>query len=278
VVGGLVLACLVLITISFRSPTSGPVHGVETAGATVLRPFEVAAERIARPFEDVYGYFRGLVHAKRENGRLRAELDSLRQQSIQSQADREDNVKFRALLRFIEGPRFPQDYSPVNGRVISAAPSDFNQQVLISVGSGDGVRRDAPVVTQDGLVGRVTDLTGSAARVMLITDEESAVPALDQNTGALGLARVGQRQGQLILDRVPKEQAVNSGDLIVTAGRQSKQYPSLFPRGIVIGKVTNVGQTDTASFKSIQIEPDVNFGSLDLVTVLATKKRVPQAP
>jgi len=273
-----VLACLVLITISFRSPTSGPLHGVETAGATVLRPFEVAAERIARPFEDVYGYFRGLVHAKRENGRLRAELDRLRQQSIQSQADREDNVKFRALLRFIEGPRFPQDYSPVNGRVISAAPSDFNQQVLISVGSDHGVRRDAPVVTQDGLVGRVTDLTGSAARVMLVTDEESAVPALDQKTGAVGLVRVGQRQGQLILDRVPKEQAVSEGDLIVTAGTQSKAYPSLFPRGIVIGKVTSVGQTDTASFKSIQVEPFVNFGSLDQVTVLVTRKRIPQAP
>jgi rod shape-determining protein MreC len=278
VVGALVLVSLVLITISFRSPTSGALHGVESAGATVMRPFEVAAERIARPFEDVYGYFAGLVHAKSENAHLRSELDSLRQEMIQSQSAQQDNTKFRGLLKFIEGPRFPQDYSAVNGRIISAAPSDFNQQVLISVGSGNGVRRDAPVVTQDGLVGRVTDLTGSAARVMLITDEESAVPALDQRTGATGLARVGQRQGQLILDRVPKEQAVNEGDLIVTAGTQSKQYPSLYPRGIVVGKVTSVGQTDTATFKAIQLQPFVDFGSLDVVTVLVPKKRVPQAP
>jgi rod shape-determining protein MreC len=218
------------------------------------------------------------VHAKSENAHLRSELDSLRQEMIQSQSAQQDNTKFRGLLKFIEGPRFPQDYSAVNGRIISAAPSDFNQQVLISVGSGNGVRRDAPVVTQDGLVGRVTDLTGSAARVMLITDEESAVPALDQRTGATGLARVGQRQGQLILDRVPKEQAVNEGDLIVTAGTQSKQYPSLYPRGIVVGKVTSVGQTDTATFKAIQLQPFVDFGSLDVVTVLVPKKRVPQAP
>src|SRR5205823_11791311 len=67
VVGVLVLLSLVLITISFRQPTTGTLHGVQGAGATVLRPFEVAAERVARPFQDVYGYFHGLVHAKREN-------------------------------------------------------------------------------------------------------------------------------------------------------------------------------------------------------------------
>ena len=64
------MLALILITISFREPASGPLHGVQSAGATVLRPFEVAAERVARPFRDVYGYFAGLVHVKQENARL----------------------------------------------------------------------------------------------------------------------------------------------------------------------------------------------------------------
>ena len=55
------LLSLLLITLSFREPTTGALHGVQSAGATVLRPFEVGAERIARPFRDTYGYFRGLV-------------------------------------------------------------------------------------------------------------------------------------------------------------------------------------------------------------------------
>jgi len=278
VVGALVLVSLVLITISFREPTSGPLHSVEAAGATVLRPFEVGAERIARPFEDVYGWFRGLVHARRENNRLRLEVDQLRQRVIQAESAEQQNLNFRALLRFIDGPRFPHDYSPVNARVISEPPSEFDQRVVISAGSDNGIVRDTPVVTQDGLVGRVTDLTGTAAQVTLITDDESAVPAIDQQTGATGLVRLGQGQGQLILDRVSKDKDVRPGDRIVTAGTRSKQYPSLFPRGIPVGYVGSVGQTDTAVFKAIQVQAYVNFGSLDAVTALVTKKQVPKAP
>jgi rod shape-determining protein MreC len=278
VVGVLVLASLVLITVSFRSPTSGALHGVESAGATVLRPFEVGAERLARPFEDVYGYFSGLVHAKSENKQLRSDLDQVRQQVIEYQSAYQENVQLRKLLHYIDGPRFPTDYSPVVARIISRAPSEFDQQVVISAGSSSGIRQDSPVVTGDGLVGRVTDLNGGAAQVTLITDDESAVPARDQRTGAIGLVRVGPREGQLILDRVPKEMNVQSGDVITTAGTRSKQFPSLFPRGIAIGQVVSVGQTDTAPYKSIQIQPYVDFGSLDSVIALVTKKRVPVAP
>ena len=278
VVGGLIVLSLVLITVSFRQPTSGALHGVESAGATVLRPFEVGAERIARPFRDVYGYFRGLVHAKRENTRLRAELDRARQELIQSGSAQQENVQLRKQLHYVDSPQFPADYSPVNARIISRQPSDFEQQVVISAGSNQGIGRDTPVVTQDGLVGRVTQVTGSAAQVTLITDEESAVQAVDQRTGAIGLVRHGEGQGQMILDRVGKDQDVQAGDVIVTAGTQSKQFPSLFPRNIPIGFVVNVGQTDTASYKSVQIQPYVNFGSLDSVVALVTTKHVPVAP
>jgi len=278
VVGVLVLLSLVLITISFRQPTTGALHGVQSAGASVLRPFEIGAERLAHPFQDVYGYFRGLVHAKRENKQLRNQLDRARQELIQQQSAYQDNVRFRALLRYIDNPQFPSDYSPVVTRIMSRPESEFAQQVVISAGSDSGIRRDTPIVTNDGLVGRVTDLNGGAAQVTLITDDESAVQASDQKTRAIGLVRLGQGQGQLILDRVAKNQNVEVGDVIVTAGTRSKQFPSLFPRGIPIGQVVSVGQTDTAPYKAIQIQPYVDFSSLDSVIALVTKKRIPKAP
>jgi rod shape-determining protein MreC len=276
-VGGLVLLSLILITISFRQPTGGVLHRVEAAGATVLRPFEVAAERVARPFRDVYGYFAGLVHVKDENSRLKQEVNQLRQQALQGESAQQQNRDLRAQLRFIDSPLFPSDYSAVNTRIISWA-TEFDQQVMIAAGSDSGIVQDTPIVTRDGLVGRVTDVTGSGAQVTLLTDENSAVPARDEKTGAIGLVRHGQGEGSLLLDFVRKEANIKEGDVIVTAGRVSSKYPSLFPGGIQIGVVTSVGQSDTALYKQIQIEPYVDFSTLDAVTALITHKQTPKGP
>ena len=276
-VAGLVVLSLILITISFREPTTGALHGVQGAGATVLRPFEVGAERVARPFRDVYGYFAGLVHVKRENSRLRAQVNELRQNALLGEAARAQNVRLRSQLKFEDSPLFPSDYSPVNTRIIGWR-TEFDQQVVIAAGRNDGIRLETPVVTSDGLVGSVTQVTGDSALVTLLTDESSAVQARDQKTGAFGLVRHGQGQGSLIVDLVTKDKQVDRGDVIVTAGTRSKQYPSLFPADIPIGIVTSVGQSDTAPYKQIQIQPFVDFTSLDAVTALITKKRIPQSP
>jgi rod shape-determining protein MreC len=277
VVGALVLLSLVLITISFRSGSGGAVHRIEGAGATVLRPFEVAAERVARPFRDVYGYFAGLVHVKRENSRLKQQVNELRQQALQGQSAQEQNRALRAQLKFVDSPLFPADYAPVNTRILSWS-SEFEQQVVIAAGSDRGIKQDTPIVTRDGLVGRVTALTGSEAQVTLLTDENSAVPVRDQKTGAVGLLRHGQSEGSLVLDFVRKEANVQVGDVIVTSGTRSAKYPSLFPGAILIGVVTSVGQSDTALYKQIQIDPYVDFSGLDAVTALITHKRTSKAP
>ena len=274
---GLVVLSLVLITISFRESANGPLSGVQGAGATVLRPFEVAAERVARPFRDVYGYFAGLVHVKRENARLKAEVNDLRQKALRGEGAVAQNEKLRAEMNFIDSPLFPSDYSPVNTRIIGWQ-TEFDEQVMIAAGRNAGIRQETPVVTSDGLVGSVTKVTGDSALVTLLTDESSAVQARDQDSGAFGLVRRGQGEGSLIVDRVTKDKQVSPGDVIVTAGTRSKQYPSLFPAGIPIGVVTSVGQSDTAPFKQIQIDPFVDFSALDAVTALITKKTIPQAP
>jgi rod shape-determining protein MreC len=277
VVAGLVVLALILITISFRESSSGPLHGVQSAGATVLRPFEVAAERVARPFRDVYGYFAGLVDVKSENKRLRAEVNQLRQKALLGEAARAQNARLRQQLKFVDSPLFPSDYTAVNTRIIGWR-SEFDERVVIAAGRDDGIHQETPVVTSDGLVGSVTQVTGSAALVTLLTDESSAVQARDQDTGAFGVVQHGEGEGSLIVDRVTKDKRVAEGDVIVTAGTRSKQYPSLFPPGIPIGVVISVGQSDTAPYKQIQIQPFVDFTSLDAVTALITRKQNPKSP
>jgi rod shape-determining protein MreC len=277
IVGGLVVLSLILITISFREPASGPLHGVQATGATVLRPFEIAAERVARPFRDVYGYFADLVHVKRENDRLKEQVNRLRQQALLGESARAQNNEFREQLSFIDSPLFPSDYTAVNTRIIGWR-SEFDERVVIAAGSDDGIRQETPVVTSDGLVGSVTQVTGSSALVTLLTDESSAVQVRDRETEAFGVLQHGQGQGSLIVDGVTKDKRVSQGDVIVTAGTRSKQFPSLFPPDIPVGYVISVGQSDTALYKQIQIQPFVDFSSLDAVTALITKKQTPKAP
>jgi rod shape-determining protein MreC len=277
VVAGLVVLSLILITISFREPTSGPLHGVQSAGATVLRPFEIAAERVARPFRDVYGYFSDLIHVKKENARLRAQVNTLRQQALLGESARAQNTQLRQQLNFMDSPLFPRDYTAVNTRIIGWR-NEFDERVVIAAGRDQGIRQETPVVTSDGLVGSVTQVTGGSALVTLLTDESSAVQVRDRESGAFGVLQHGQGEGSLIVDGVTKDKRVSEGDVIVTAGTRSKQYPSLFPADIQVGYVVSVGQSDTALYKQIQIQPFVDFSSLDAVTALITKKRTPKAP
>ncbi len=277
VLGVLIVLSLALITVYFKESSGGALHGLQSGGATVLRPFEVGADRVAAPFRDAYGWFRGLVNAKSENGRLRAEVHRLRQEVIQNQTAVAENQTLRAQLNYVDSPRFPADFAPINARVLARPPGEFEQQIVISAGTSSGVRLHAPVITADGLVGNVTLAAGREARVTLLTDEASAVAAVDLQTGALGIVRHGQGGG-LIVDRVSKDQTVNDGDTIVTAGTQSGDLPDLFPRGIQIGRVTSVGQSDTDLYKQIQVSPFVRFGSLDSVVVLKSLRPTPSLP
>jgi rod shape-determining protein MreC len=273
----LVLLSVVLITIYFREPADGGLHHVQSIGASVLRPFEVAAERISRPFRDAYGYMSDLVGAKSENERLRKQVDALRQQAIQNQTAAQENERLRALLHYRDLPSFPKGYNAVGTSVIIRPEDTFDQQILVAAGSEAGVQKDAPVITAEGLVGTVTKVADNVALVTLLTDESSAVSAVDVNTRAPGVVQTtGGGSDALMLQRVTKDQVVSRGDTVVTAGWRSRDLASIYPRGIPIGVVASVGQTDTDLYKQIQIQPLANFSSLDSVLILVAKKPLPR--
>ena len=267
------LASLVLITMTFRSGDDGPLAGVQSASSSALKPFAVGFERVAQPFRDGYGWVDSLLTARSDAERLEEEVRDLRQRAIQSEFALQENESLRRLLRYLDGPRFPDDFEPVVAEVIGRPPSAFTQAMTIAAGSGDDVRVNDAVVTADGLVGLVTRVTSGTARIQLLTDQEAAVSALDIRTGAEGIVRHARGTREtLVLDRVRKQYEINEGDEIVTAGWSSGGLTSLYPKGIPIGEVTSVGLTDTDLFQQIQVDPYVDFGSLDAVIVLVPKE------
>lgn len=274
----LVLISLGLITLYFRESTEGPLHTAQRLGASVLMPFEVAGERMARPFRDASSYVSDLFHAHSENEDLHRQVEDLRNRVIEQETAAQENVRLKELLAYVEGPSFPRDYEPVVASVVARPPTAFRQEIVIAAGTGAGVALNAPVVTDDGLVGLVTEVWDGGAKVRLITDQGSAVSGVVLQSQAAGVVRQGTSQNSLVLDRVGKDALVKENDLVVTAGWQTLRFESLYPSGIAIGTVKSVGQQDVDLYKRIQIAPLVDFDSLASVVVLVPDPAVERAP
>lgn len=263
----LVLAALALLTISFRSPTAGALHDLQGAGSSALRPFQVAATRVAQPFRDAYDYLDSLAKAKSENAKLRKEVREYRSNLLLNLDKLNRYPHILKLLHYQQGATFPKDYRAVNAEVISFSASPFNHTLTIAAGSSSGIGVNTPVVSGDGLVGLVSNAASDTANVTLLSDPQSAVPALDLRTGVRGLVHTGPG-GTLILDDVAKQLKVNPGDVLVTLGTTDPRYQDLYPRGIPIGRVTYAEATDTASFLQVQLAPFADLSSLDSVAAL----------
>jgi rod shape-determining protein MreC len=266
----LVLVALTLITVSFRSPTSGALHGLQGAGSTVLRPFQIAATRVAQPFRDGYDYLSSLSSAKSENAQLKKEVGNLRGLVLANAAKARQFDALAKLVHYEQGRTFPRDYRAVTARVISFPSGSFAHSLVIEAGSSAGVRRNSPVVSGDGLVGIVSNVFPHTADVTLLSDPDNYVAAVDLQRPVRGVVRTGP-SGAMILDQVQKQDRVKRGDVIVTAGTRNARYPDLYPYGIPIGRVAHVGATDTAPFLQVQVQPYANLGSLDAVAVLVPK-------
>jgi rod shape-determining protein MreC len=271
VVGLLVLLSLVLITVSYRSTA---LDGAQGTAAAILRPFEVAADRVSRPFRDAIGWARGLIDAKAEVKRLRAQNAQLRQQVIQDESALQENVQLHNELNY-HGPPSVASLDRVHAVVLTNPPNAIDQSVTIGAGSADGVAQGSVVLSPTGgLVGKVDRVFAQVAHVTLLTDNQSAVTAIDLTSPtAVGIIQPGGGGSNvLVLDLVSKQKVVNVGDTIISAGSLGKgTLPSMFPRGIPIGTVTSQGSNDINPFKNIQVKPLVDFSSLQSVIVLVPK-------
>ncbi len=266
--GGLVLLSLVLITVSFRSSA---LDGAQGTAASILRPFEVAADRVSRPFRDAAGWAHGLVDAKSENKKLRNQVETLRQQLVQDESAVQENVQLRSALQY-KGPPSLAKFDRVHAAVLTNPQSAIDESITIAAGSNDGIAAGNVVITPQGLVGTVDKAQSGVSRVTLLTDGQSAVTARDlTNPAAVGIVKRGGGD-VLVFDRVPKAPYVGVGDTVVTAGSVGRgTLPSMFPRGVQIGTVASWSNNDVNTFKTIQLRPFVNFSTLQSVIVLVPR-------
>ncbi len=266
----LIVVSLILLSIHFSEPRSGPLHSIQRAVATVLSPFESVASQALKPARDLVNWFDETFDARGDNEQLRTDLDEARTQLAQAQAAIGENQEFRDLLALDrnELAGFAPPFEPVTGRIVVRSPTVTNATVGINVGSGDGVEVDDPVVASAGLVGRVADVTSGSAQVQLITDPRSSVSVKLLPDGPQGIVEpeIGDPD-DLRLDFISADAQIDEGQLLVTAGWSNGEISSAFPYGIPIGEVTETTLGDE-DFQRITVRPFAQMSDLQYVQVL----------
>lgn len=152
----LVLVSLALLTVYFRESSGGGLHSLQSTGASILRPFEVAANRVAQPFRDAAGWISGLNTTRDQNKKLRAENQKLAGQLANYDAVLQELRDLKAIDHYIGGSSYPQDYTALPTAIISQPSGQFDETVDVGVGRGSGVKVNSPVVSPNGfLVGQI---------------------------------------------------------------------------------------------------------------------------
>jgi rod shape-determining protein MreC len=271
----LVAASIVLLTAYFGESAGGPFHALQRGVLEVTAPIQEGASRALKPFRDLFGWFGDTLDARKERDRLRKERNELRRRVIGAQAAERENAQLRRLVN-LDRSDTVAGYEPVTARVIGRSPTVWYATITVDRGSSDGVRANQPVVSGDGLVGKVTAVTDGASQVTLLTDSTSGVSArvltatvTDAANGITGVVKpaVG-RPRDLLLEFVPRRARIRPGDTVVTAGSQSSRLESLFPSNLQVGVVTKADDQELSQYQRVHIRPFADLRRLDFVQIL----------
>jgi rod shape-determining protein MreC len=279
VLAGLIVASLVLLSISFSEAQSGPLHSIQRGVSAVLSPIEEGASRALKPARDLVNWFGETFDARGENDALREEVQELRAEATDAQSAVGENEEFRKMLNLDRAGVVLGEYERVTGRVIGRSPTVWYSTVTIDVGSSSEVEVNDAVITGDGLVGRVSDTTSGSAQVTLITDPRSAVSAsvLPQGPDGIVEPEVGDPD-DLLLDFINNNEEVKEGQILVTAGWSDGRISSAYPYGIEIGRVTEATIGEQENFQQVHVQAFADIRGLDYLQVLTGGPARPGVP
>src|SRR4051794_26254793 len=267
----LVAASLTLLSLYYREGNGGPVHGVQDGVATIFSPIQSGADRALKPVRDLVNWFGDTFDARGDKSRLEDQVATLRDQLARQQTQEQEAKELTALNELTSGGIVPDGTDPVTARGVGRSPTVWYSTVTIDVGSGDGVHIDDPVVSAQGLAGKVTQTTPTTAQVTLITDADSAVTARVTPNGATGVVEpdVGN-PNDLQLDYLERGTHIAEGQMVVTAGFSTGDLGSIFPPGIPIGRITRASVEEQQAYQRVHLEPFADLRGMDFVKVLTT--------
>jgi rod shape-determining protein MreC len=237
-----------------------------------LQPVKDLVAQVTSPVQEVLtsgmgrlGEFRRLYVDMRacaaENEELQQMVDQLIIENVRLREAEIENVTLREQLNFKQAS---PSFELLSAQVIGRDPTDLAGYLIIDRGTDEGVAVGMPVLTDRGLVGRVTETAPHSSKVLLITDPSSAVNALIQESRATGVVQGRVGQG-LTMRYIQQTEEIKPGDLVLTSGLGGN-----FPTRLIIGQITGVTKKDVELFQEAEVRPSVDFGRLEMVMVLTS--------
>ncbi|MCX8072206.1 MAG: rod shape-determining protein MreC [Candidatus Binatia bacterium] len=246
---------LLLLTSSIRQYRSDPLAYLVLES---LRPLQGAIATGWVAVRNIWQQYVDLVGVRQENERLRQRVAELEHQNLRIAEILETDRRLAELLRFRTNFLGDAQAAMIIGRDTFPA---FGT-VTISKGEADGVKRGMPVVSPQGVVGRILMTSAHSARVLLITDHNSGVDALVQRTRARGIVE-GSPEGRCSMKYLRREEDVAVGDKIITSG-----LDGVFPKGLLIGEVTHVTRGTRGLLQVAEVRPAAPLDRLEEVLIL----------
>jgi len=238
----------------------------------VIAPFVSAQTWLSTRFltlQNILTSSQDLTRLRQRNLELEAEVSNLQSEIIDL---KQQSAETRVLSALVEFARVHPENRYLAAAIIGRDPSPFMKYVIINRGSDGGLRSGMPVVTSQGLAGRIAAVTAGAARVELITDPASSVNVRLEPSGAQAVL-LGSLTGELSLDLIPQTASVNVGDLVLTSGLGGN-----FPGNILIGQITSLRRRETDLFQQASVQPVVDFSKLEIVLLITNFRPVDIEP
>ena len=249
----------------FATPFSSP------AVITLLAPFQRAAAWAGDQVRDMTATVWDILTVHQQNQMLRSEVEQLRMQNVKADEYAAENIRLRELLGYKQAAT---QFDLVMAHVIGRESATWTRMVVIDRGVQHGVQKNMAVVTARGLVGTVTDAGPISSKVQLILDPRAAAGALVQRTRVAGVIKgtPDDAMHPRMID-VPRGQDMAEGDIIVTSG-----FGGIYPKGIMIGKVSAVKNDSGGLLHYAVIEPATDFQRLEDVAVIVASREAPPEP
>ena len=240
-----------------RNVENEPTRLIRIWTVNAVAPFEKAIVWAQTGVTGVwhnYFYLRGV---RQENRQLKAEIQDLRLEQVRLNEDAQQARRLQMLLGFKE--QFIS--KTVAAQVIGSSGSEQSRVIYIDKGSGAGIKPEMPVITAQGIVGKVLRAYDGVSQILLINDQSSGVGAILEKSRLQGVLR-GTAAGEVVLEKVMSDEQVQPGEEVLTSGGDQ-----IFPKGLPVGVVTKVNQTPDL-FLNIKIKPAANLSKLEEVLVV----------